>query len=103
MLSQMEVIINLANGLSLNGVSTIGDAGRPQWIRLNVAMGDVKVNGRSALYAAVLAPTSQVGIFSNARLRGGLMSDWLALNSRNSVLEVTPVERNRAGPSLISS
>jgi hypothetical protein len=81
------VIINLAGGLDLNGVSAVGDLARPHWLELNVAGGEVQLNGRATLSALILAPASRVGIYNNSRLRGMVWCDRLAING-HAVLEV---------------
>ena len=73
----------------MNGVSAMGNPDEPHWLELNVAGGQVNINGRSVLAALVLAPASKVGIYSNARLKGGLRCDRLDLNSHHAVLELT--------------
>ncbi len=72
------VIVTLAHGLAVNGV--LGDAANPAWLVLNVAAGDVTLNGGAALHGYVNAPAGTVTINGGSRLVGGVTADRLTLN-----------------------
>jgi hypothetical protein len=78
------VIINLANGLSINGV--VGTAVHPEWLTLNVAAGGVTLNSNAIFNGFVVAPTGTVTINGGATLSGGVTSDRLSING-NALLE----------------
>lgn len=72
------VVLNLANGLTLN--STTGISGQTAWLTVNIAAGAVTLNGSSSFYGTLRAPSSTVTLNSNTRLVGGLVADRLTLN-----------------------
>ena len=73
------VIINLANGPTLNG--SMGAPGMPDWLELNIASGGLALNGTITLDGFVLAPNGTVTINSGAVVNGGVTSDRLTINS----------------------
>jgi rhamnogalacturonan endolyase len=91
--SQVEivgpVIINLANGVSLN--SSVGDANHPEWLVLNFAAGGLTLNGNVSCSGYVTAPAGTVTINGNSTLTGGVVSDGLAING-NGLLQVEDPE-----------
>ncbi len=78
------VILNLRNGLSLNGA--MGNTAHPEWLELNVAAGGVTLNGNVSLAAQVVAPNGTVIVNGNSTLTGSVVSDRLTLNG-NGVLK----------------
>ncbi len=72
------VIINLASGFTLNSGARMG--GPASGLEVNVASGAVQLNGVTAFYGTLRAPTSLVTLNSGARLEGMLFADRLVLN-----------------------
>jgi cytoskeletal protein CcmA (bactofilin family) len=77
------VVLTLANGVSING--NIGAPTNPAWLVLNVASGDVTINGGVSLYGYVIAPTGAVAINGNSQLVGGVTADRLVLNGNSTL------------------
>jgi hypothetical protein len=73
------VIINLANGPTLNG--SMGAPGMPDWLELNIASGGLALNGTIAFDGFVLAPNGTVTINGGVVLNGGVIADRLTINS----------------------
>jgi rhamnogalacturonan endolyase len=72
------VVINLANGFSLNG--QVGVGGQSGSLVVNVAVGSVQLNSGSALFGTLRAPFSNVTVNSSSRLEGTVLADRLVLN-----------------------
>ncbi|MBI2513200.1 MAG: tandem-95 repeat protein, partial [Opitutae bacterium] len=72
------VVVNLANGFSANG--TLGAAGQPAWLTMNVASGGLTLNGGVNFHGYVLAPSGTVIVNGNSVLVGGVISDRLIVN-----------------------
>lgn len=69
------VTLNLANGLMLFG--SMGNAGNPLWLVVNVASGGVTLNGGSSLNGVIVAPAGSVVIKEGAVLKGSVFCDML--------------------------
>ena len=78
------VIIRLANGINLNG--NAGAAGNPDWLKFEIANGDLTLNGNVSLSGHVVAPNGTVTLNGNAVLLGTVTADHLTLNG-NSLLD----------------
>jgi RHS repeat-associated protein len=73
------VVLTVNNGAVLTG-ATIGAAEEPRNLVLRVAVGGLRIDGRSVLYAIVRAPQSTVTIDGGGRLRGTVSCDRLDLS-----------------------
>lgn len=73
------VVLTLAQGLAANG--TIGEATRPDWLRVRIAAGGLTLNSGVSAYGAVIAPSGTVLLNSGATLTGSVAADRLTLNS----------------------
>ncbi len=73
------IIIITKSGVTLNG--PVGAENNPAWLTLKVASGDVTLNGGSALYGVVNAPSSTITINRNSRLIGNIVCDRLTVNT----------------------
>ena len=71
------VIVTLGSGLTLN--ASAGDHENPEWLQLNVASGDVTLNGGSQLTGIVTAPNGAVVIHGNSILCGRVTADRLTV------------------------
>lgn len=71
------VVINLANGFSLNSGTIVG--GQANLLVVNVAAGSVALNG-GTFFGTLRAPASRVTLNSGSRLEGMLLVDRLNLN-----------------------
>jgi hypothetical protein len=80
------VIINLANGTSLNG--SVGNPANPEWLELNIANGGLTLNGNVVFDGYLTAPTGTVTINGNAVLNGGVIADRLTINGSGALLKV---------------
>ena len=83
------VILNLANGTSLNG--SAGDPLHPEWLELNLAAGGLTLNGNVAFAGYVTAPSGTVTVNGNSTLTGGVVADRLTINGNGQLVE--PGER----------
>src|SRR6185369_1175598 len=70
------VVIDVAAGVTAN--ASIGTAGHPEWLDLNVAAGGVTLNGGASLHGFVTAPSGAVTV--NGALTGGVAADRLTVN-----------------------
>jgi hypothetical protein len=76
------VVVTLANGPSING--NAGSSAQPEWLTLNVASGDVSINGNGTFNGAIIAPDGTINL--NGKIRGTTVSSHLTINS-NGLLE----------------
>ncbi|HEV7744529.1 MAG TPA: hypothetical protein VGO56_06010 [Pyrinomonadaceae bacterium] len=80
--SQLQVVgpvlVTSATAVTLN--AAMGAAGNPLWLSLNVAAGGLTLNGGSALYGVVTAPSGLVTINGNSSLIGNVICDRLTSN-----------------------
>lgn len=86
------VVVTVATGLAING--TLGDAANPAWLRINVAAGDVALNGGAALHGYTNAPAGTVTLNGGSLLVGGVTADRLTLNG-GAVLRLVDPTDNR--------
>jgi endo-1,4-beta-xylanase len=70
------VVINVAAGVTAN--ASIGTAGHPEWLDLNLAAGGLTVNGSASLHGFVTAPVGAVAV--NGAITGGIAADRLTVN-----------------------
>jgi RHS repeat-associated protein len=82
------VILNLATGLNLN--ASVGVSSNPEWLKVNVATGNVTLNGNSSLYGGVIAPDSIVTINGNTLLVGNVVCKKLTINGNGILRNVLP-------------
>jgi predicted extracellular nuclease len=80
------VVINVGEGPSLNG--SMGNAGHPEWLELNVASGGVTLNGNVIFDGYITAPSGTVVINANSVLNGGIIADRLTVNGKGTLIEV---------------
>jgi hypothetical protein len=80
------VIVNVAEGPSVNG--SMGNAGHPEWLELNVASGGVTLNGNVVFDGYITAPAGTVVINGNSVLNGGVVADRLTINGKGTLIEV---------------
>ena len=73
------VVLTVANGFSVNG--TMGVSNNPDWLQIQVSSGGVTINGGSAIYGHVLAPSGEVIVNGNSLLLGSSASDQFTLNA----------------------
>jgi hypothetical protein len=76
------VLLKLASGLTLDG--PLGSAAHPEWLELQIASGDLTVNGAGTVNGVVTAPSGSVSI--NGTIRGRVNADRLTING-SGVLE----------------
>ncbi|HEY4246900.1 MAG TPA: ExeM/NucH family extracellular endonuclease [Lacunisphaera sp.] len=79
------VILKLANGTSLSG--SMGTAGRPEWLDLEIASGGLTLNSNVTLDGFVTAPSGTITINGNCTLTGEVSSDRLVLNGNGVLIE----------------
>ena len=79
------VLLTTATGLTLN--AAMGSSAHPLWLDLRVAAGGVTLNGGSAIYGTVLAPSGTVSINGNSSLTGNVACDRLNMNG-NALLRL---------------
>lgn len=79
------VVLNLAQGASLNG--SAGAPGHPEWFELNLAAGGLTLNGSVTLDAFVTAPSGTVILNGNTTLNGGVIADGLTINGNGELVE----------------
>jgi len=72
------VLITMANGGSLNG--SMGSAGHPEWLNLDIASGGLTLNGNVTFNGTVVAPNGTIVINGNSTLNGEIISDQLTIN-----------------------
>jgi len=81
--SQLQIAgpvrLNLANGLTLFG--SMGDAGNPLWLVVNVANGGATLYGGSFFNGILVAPAGSVLIKDGAVLKGSLFCDGLLVGA----------------------
>jgi hypothetical protein len=81
--SQLQVVgpvtLNLANGMMLFG--SIGNAGNPLWLVVNVASGEVTLNNGSSLNGVVVAPASRFTVKESVVMKGAVFCDMLWINA----------------------
>lgn len=75
------VIVNVANGISIQVPSSIGSDADPEWLVLNVASGNVTLRGTLFFNGFIVAPASTVAVQGGATLIGGVISDRLTIDS----------------------
>jgi PKD repeat protein len=82
------VIVTVANNVTLNGQSLMGEGTNPQWLLLKLATQTpansptpgLKISGNGTLHGLVLAPSTLVKIDGNSTLEGALYCDRLTLS-----------------------
>ena len=79
------VILTVSDDVTFNG--TAGSSDHPEWLVLNLYSGDLTLSGTAHVYGSVLAPFGKVTLSGNSTLRGGLISDELAING-NGLLDL---------------
>jgi rhamnogalacturonan endolyase len=72
------VVLRLANGVNFNGAGVSGSA--DQSFTIEIASGDLTLNGSVALTASVVVPNGRVTINGSAKLTGRVAADNLTLN-----------------------
>ena len=80
------VILNVSSGVA-SGVVFNGNAGssaQPDWLTLNVAAGNVTLNGNITFHGSIVAPNSTITL--NGKIRGTVTSSRLTING-NGLLE----------------
>lgn len=82
------VVINLAEGASLNG--DMGAPGRADWLTVNIANGGLTLNGEVSFDGTVVAPNGTVVINGNAMLTGRVVADRLTINGSGLLTENAP-------------
>ncbi len=82
------VIINLANGTSLNGA--IGAAGHSDWLTLNIAAGGLTLNSNAYVDGTVIAPNGTITINGSAMITGRVACDRLTINGSGLLTEDEP-------------
>jgi DNA/RNA endonuclease G (NUC1) len=82
------VIINLANGVTVNGA--IGADGHPEWLTLNIASGGLTLNNNAICDGIVIAPSGTVIVNGSSRLTGRVVCDYLAINGNGLLNETQP-------------
>jgi rhamnogalacturonan endolyase len=80
------VKLKLANGTSVNG--TIGSAGHPGWLEIELASGGLTLNGQATVHAIVTAPNGTVTV--NGTLHGRVTADRLTINGQGVLEDATP-------------
>jgi len=85
------VIIVLANGVSVNGLS-VGEATHPEWLTLKVSSGGLTLNSNATLSGTVVAPTGTVTLNGNSILTGRVIADSLVVNGNALLKEPELVE-----------
>ena len=70
------VSLKLASGLTLDG--PLGSAAHPEWLELQIASGDLTVNGNATVYGNITAPAGTATI--NGAVRGRVSADRLIIN-----------------------
>ncbi|MBX3737952.1 MAG: immunoglobulin domain-containing protein [Candidatus Didemnitutus sp.] len=78
------VIINLPGNLTLNG--SIGTAGHPEWLEINLTNGSLTLNGSVRCDAFVTAPKGTVTINGGTVLTGGVIADKLVINGNGALV-----------------
>lgn len=79
------VVINLANGVNLNG--NVAATANPEWLTLNVANNGVTLNGNVVLHGSVNAPNGTVTLNGGTTLVGRITADRLTLNGNAELRE----------------
>ncbi|MEW6127269.1 MAG: PKD domain-containing protein, partial [Acidobacteriota bacterium] len=82
------VILTVANGVNLSGLSLVGEGTHADWLLLKLAVQTplnsttpgLKLSGNATLHGLVLAPTTLVKIDGGSTLDGALYCDRLTLN-----------------------
>ncbi|HEV2331035.1 MAG TPA: LamG-like jellyroll fold domain-containing protein [Verrucomicrobiae bacterium] len=77
------VALTVARGFSASG--RVGNSKHPEWLQLNIASGDVTLNGGSIVYGLVTAPNGEVVICGNSTLVGTSASANFHLNDNGLV------------------
>jgi rhamnogalacturonan endolyase len=78
------VILRLANSLVL--ADDAGSAAHPEWLMIQLAAGDLTLNGDATLHADAIAPNGTITISGNATLHGHVSADRLVLEG-NALLD----------------
>jgi len=72
------VVLRLANGINFNGSGVTGTSGQP--FTIEIASGDLTLNGSVTLNASVVVPNGRVTVNGAATLNGRVAADNLTLN-----------------------
>lgn len=73
------VTLNLANGLTVFG--SMGDAGNPQWLVVNIATGGTILEVGSSINGILTAPTGSLLIKGGAVLKGAVLCDSMFIQA----------------------
>jgi hypothetical protein len=92
------VVLNIANSFTVNGGS-VGAAGNPAWLSLNISSGGLSLNGGATFYGFVVAPSGTVVINGNCLLFGGVISNRLTVNG-NGTLRLQSAQSLNQAPSV---
>ncbi|MFT3868557.1 MAG: Ig-like domain-containing protein [Nibricoccus sp.] len=79
------VVLRLANGVNFNGAGASGAADQP--FTLEIANGDLTLNGSVSLSASVVIPNGRVTINGSAKLTGRVAADNLTLNGNGLLID----------------
>lgn len=79
--------VRLRLGSSLALSSAIGSADNPQWLTVELASGDVTLNGSAELDGLVIAPAGAVTLNGTAVLRGEVSADRLTIGGSATLID----------------
>lgn len=79
------VVLRLAYGVNFNGSGVSGAA--DQSFVIEIASGDLTLNGSVALTASVVVPSGRVTINGSTKLTGRVQSDSLTINSKGLLID----------------
>lgn len=82
------VVLRLANSLNMNGAGT--SAAADQAFAIEIASGDLTLNGSVTLNASALVPNGRVTINGSATLHGRVSADRLTINGNGLLEEAMP-------------
>lgn len=91
------IVVTTATAVTLN--APMGSVNNPLWLSLKVAVGGLTLNGGSAVYGVVTAPSGQVTINSNSSLIGNVICDRLTTNG-TGLLRVLQQQSDTTPPNL---
>jgi formylmethanofuran dehydrogenase subunit C len=77
------VVLHLAYGINFNGAGVSGAA--DQSFTIEIASGDLTLNGSVTLNASVVVPSGRVTINGSAKLNGRVVADNLTLNGNGQL------------------
>jgi hypothetical protein len=82
------VNLTVAGGLKVNGI--VGEAGKPEWLAIKMATGDLVLDSGSRLSGEVVAPNGEVILNGTAELAGKVVCDRLIVNGSGQVVQQGP-------------